>query len=330
MTTDFANDNRKVARGSLANALAMVLEYRNRPDSPPDPLRSGWSTDPSTVIQDGTFDGDDEPEQISEDLLLEITPSISQIVREVKLGETVRSDPEMEALGLPPRKNSPVVAIGRIRFSDGNQFEQALVNGATGVELKKVRMKSGAMLGTAEKLGGAHGGDAPAIVTISNTNLTARLQPSIGVKIVNRPYTPATRKRRKGRSYTPTQSRGILAAAIANTPVMPAIQVFPPGVASGTARYSDQFVGMKIGSTGKGGAPSWIDEFVAMQDHKDWQSAIRDAEPKHMTVIQSAMSAGSLSAVSPGGTDRGARKRGLRLLVAANDNLAINKRKFAA
>jgi len=328
-----ANDNAKVARGSLAGALTAVLEFRNRPDSPPDPLQSSWSTDPATVIPDGQFDGDEKAEPMAEDLLLEITPSIAKIMHEVEHGDVVRfSEPDSE-----PRKNAQIVAIGKLRFSDGTQHEPAMVNGATGVELKKVRMRPGSMLGTTEKLGGAHGGGA-SVVTISNATLSGRVvgwelddegKPT-GKPKHHRAYIPAVRKRRRGKSYTSEQSRDLIDQAFANTPVLPLVTTCPPGLASGTARYSDQFVGMKIGSTGKGGAPNWTDEFMAMRDYEDWHAAVREADPLHLGVIKAALSASKLSDVSPGGTERGARKRGIRLLVAANDNLAVNKRKFAA
>lgn len=304
----------KVARGSFADALSAVLEFRNRPDSPPDPLQSSWSTDPATVIHDGAFDGEEPAEPMAEDLLLEITPSIAKIMHEVKVGATVRQG----------GKNSAIVAIGKLKFSDGTQTEQAMVNGAAGVELKKVRMWAGAMLGTTEKLGGSHGGSAPSVVTIGNSALCERL----GVD--HRPYTPAVRKRRKGKSLTAEQSRANLDQAIANTAALPPVTTCPPGLANGTARYSDQFIGMKIGSTGKGGAPSWTDEFMAMRDHQDWQAAVREAEPQHIAVITSAMSAKAIVELGDSGHRRTMERQGWRKLTAANDNLAQNKRKFAA
>lgn len=314
MTKKPANDNVKVARGSLAGALTEVLEYRNRPDSPPDPLQSNWSTDPSTVIPDGVFDGDDEVEPLAEDLLLEITPSIAKIMHEVKFGEVVRNG----------GKNGAITAIGKLKFSDGTQTEQAMVNGATGVELKKAVMRAGSMLGTTEKLGGSHGSSAPAVVTIGNAALSGRL----GVD--HRPYTPSVRKRRKGKSLNAEQSRANLEQAIANTPVMPPVTVCPPGVACGTARYSDQFIGMKILPSGKGGAPNWTDQFMAMRDYEDWQAAIREAEPQHLEVIRSAMSARAIADLGDFGHRRTLERQGWRKLTAANDNLAQNKRKFAA
>lgn len=309
-----ANDNAKVARGSLADALAAVLEFRNRPDSPPDPLQSSWSTDPATVIADGSFDGDEPVEPMAEDLLLEITPSIAKIMHEVKVGVVKRKG----------GKNGAIVEIGKLKFSDGTQTEQAMVNGATGVEVKKVVMRAGSMLGTTEKLGGSHGGTGGASVTIGNAVLSERF----GVD--HRPYTPAIRNRRKGKSITAQQSRELIDQAIANTPALPPVTICPPGVASGTAQYSDQFIGMKIGSTGKGGAPSWTDEFMAMRDYQDWQAAVRDAEPQHIAVITSAMSAKAIVELGDKGHRRTMERQGWRKLTAANDNLAENKRKFAA
>lgn len=322
-----ANDN---TPRTLAAQLSAVLEFRNRPDNAPDPLRSNWSTDPSTVIADGVFDGDDEPEAMSEDLLLEITPSIAQIKREIRFGDVVRRDPEA--------KNSPIVSIGKLRFSDGSQHERAMVNGATGVEVKKVRMRAGTMLGSAEKLGGTHGGTSPSAVSISNTNMTGRI---LGWEVDEngertaksknfRGYIPAIRKRRKGKSMTAAQSRINLAGAIANTQNMPPVTYCPPGIATGTARYSDQFIGMKIGSTGKGGAPNWVDEFMALRDHENWQTAVRAADTENLKVITKALTAKSIAELGDYGHRRTRERQGWRKLTAANDNLSLNKKMFAA
>lgn len=316
-----ANDN---TPRTLAEQLTALLEYRNRPDSPPDPLQSNWNTDPSTVINDGAFDDEDEPEHLAEDLLLEITPSIAQIRRQMGK-QIVRNE------------SKQIVSIGTLRFSDGSQHERVTVNGATGVETKQVKSRVGAMLGASEKLGAAHGGVSPQVVTISNSYLTGMMtgferdadgRPT-GRPLRHQPYTTGVRARRKGKSLTAAQSRALIAEAIANTPVLPPVKHCPPGVASGTARFSDQFVGMKIGSTGKGGAPNWVDEFMAIRDFEEWQESVRALEPKHRMVLDAAMKARSLMDISPGGSARGARKRGKRLLVAANDNFVNAIKKVA-
>lgn len=325
-----ANDNakRKYVRGSFADAIPAILAFRNRPDSPPDPLRSSWTTDPSTVIPDGDFDGDDKPEKMAEDLLLEITPSLSQIMFQVKHGAVVKNE------------RGQILSIGKLKFSYKNEHERVTCNGANGVETRMLKLPPGAMLGTTEKLGAAHGGSAPAVVTISNRNLTGRLMGWVldeagkETDVPNgwRAYIPGG-IRRKGKNLTASQSRALIAEAIANTPKLPAVTVCAPGVASGTARYSDQFIGMKVGSAGKGGAPNWTDEFMAMRDHEEWQATVRAVEPKHLKVVEAAMVAqtfGEIGVAAGQAREYARRKGGKRALLAANDNFVTAMRKSAA
>lgn len=317
-----ANDNKpKYVRGSFADAIPAVLEYRNRPDSPPDPLQSSWSTDPSTVIPD--TDGSSAPAKYEEDLLLEITPSLQQIEREVKTGRVERN------------ADGQIISIGRLKFSDGNQFERAMVNGETGVEAKKVRMRAGSMLGTTEKVGAPHGGSAPAVVTIGNKHFTGFLGgwDKDGDPKHWRPYTPGKLRRGKRKNLNPEQSAQLIKDAIANTKVMPSVTVCPPGVACGTARFSDQFIGMKIGSTGKGGAPGWVDYFIAGREHDDWMEALSLIEGPAAEALATAMSASSFAEVgmAVGQSRSYADKRGggRKALVAANDNLTEVYKKIA-
>jgi hypothetical protein len=322
-----ANDN---VPTKLAEQLTALLEFRNRPDSPPDPLQSSWTTDPSQVVIEKAIEDDGEPAvKFEEDLLLEITPSIRQIVREVEKGEVTYGTPR------GGEKRSPVVGIGKLKFSDGEDHERAYKRGIDGEVVAYMRkMPAGAMLGATEKTGAAHGSSSPNVVTISNTNITHRLQPVTGKRIVARGYTPAVRKRRKGRSISPDQSRTLIAEAIANTPVLPPVTVCPPGIASGTARYSDQFIGMKVGSTGKGGAPNWVDFYMAGRDHEEWMETIGEVEGKHAAVLNAALSARTLQevGVAAGQSAKYAAYNGggKRALIAANDNLSAAIKKKSA
>lgn len=321
-----ANDNQPQTK--LAEQLTALMALRNRPDSPPDPLQSSWSVEPSTVVIEADVEEDGEiAEKFAEDLLLlEITPSIRQIVREVASGQVSYGNTAPAMDGRPAPRHRQIVGIGKLRFSDGENHERAYKRGLDGDVVAYMRkMPAGAMLGTTEKLGGAHGSASPSTVTISNTNLSLRLtgRPS-------RPFTPGIRKRRTGRSYTAEESRALIDQAIANTPVLPSVTVCPPGVACGTAQASDQFIGMKIGSTGKGGAPNWVDFFMAGRDHEEWMETVAEVDSVHAEVLGRALTARTLSDVSPGGSDRGARKRGKRLLIAANDNLKLAMQKRAA
>lgn len=314
MKIEAANDN---IPSKLAEQLQALLEYRNRPDTPPDPLQSSWSTDPSTVIiEQGVAEEDEFIERFAEDMLLEVTPSIKEIVRQMRTGEVVRNEA------------GQIVSIGTLRFSDGEKHERAYKRGLDGDVVAYMRkMPAGAMLGATEKIGGPHAGGLPPTVTISNQNITALL---LGRDEDGRPknyrgYQQGVRNKRRGRSYTAEESRKLIAEAVANTKVMPEVTKCPPGLACGTARFSDQFIGLKIGSTGKGGAPNWVDFFMAGRDHEEWMESVADLDEKDVTVLSAAMSARSLRDVGMqvGQSPEYARRKGGKLaLLAANDNLA--------
>lgn len=329
-----ANDNQP--KSKLAEQLTALMELRNRPDSPPDPLQSSWSVEPGAII----VEADAEEcgvvaEKFSEDLLLEITPSLRQIAHEIEFGEVIygKTAPVMEDRPEPVHRQ--VLEIGKLKFSDGEKHERAYKRGLDGEVVAYMRkMPLGAMLGTTEKLGGTHGSGPPSAVVISNTNLTHCLQPETGEKIKQRSYIPSIRKRRTGHSVSIEHSRSLLEQAIANTPVMPPVTICPPGIASGTAHYSDQFIGMKVGSTGKGGAPNWVDFYVAGRDHEEWMETIGEVEEKHAKVLNAALGARSFKevGVAVGQSSFYADKKGggKRALVAANDNLAAVIKKRSA
>jgi hypothetical protein len=314
MKIEAANDNHST---KLAEQLAALLEYRNRPDSPPDPLQSSWGVTPDAVIVETESDDGEHVERFEEDLLLEVTPSIREIVRQVSAGDEVRNE------------NGQIVQIGTLRFSDGEKHERAYKRGPDGDVVGYMRrMPLGAMLGAKEKIGGPHAGGPPPNVTISNSNLVALLlgRDESGQPKNFRPYQAGRRDRRRGRSYTADESRVMIAEAIANTKVMPPVTKCPPGVACGTAKYSDQFIGLKIGSTGKGGAPNWVDFFMAGREYDAWMESLAALDGRDAAVLEAAMSARSLKdvGVAAGQTSKYAQFNGggKRALIAANDNLA--------
>lgn len=318
-----ANDN---VPTKLAEQLQALLDYRNRPDTPPDPLQSSWTTDPSTVIiEQDAGDEEEFAERYAEDMLLEVTPSIKEIVRQIQAGEVVRNEA------------GQIVAIGTLRFSDGEKHERAHKRGLDGDVVAYMRkMPAGAMLGTTEKIGGPHAGGLPPTVTISNQNITALFfgRDETGKPNNYRTYQPGVRSKRRGRSYTAEESRKLIDEAIANTKVMPPVTKCPPGMASGTARFSDQFIGLKIGSTGKGGAPNWVDFFMAGRDHEEWMEAVADLDEKDVTVLSAALSARSFAevgvAVGQGAAYADKKGGGKRALIAANDNLTAAIKKMQA
>ena len=103
-----ANDNEP--KTQLAEQLTALLEYYNRPDTAPDPLQSSWSVEPSVAVVEVNVEEDGEiAETFAEDLLLEITPSIRQIVREIKDGPVVRGKPKVNKKGEALTKQGPII-----------------------------------------------------------------------------------------------------------------------------------------------------------------------------------------------------------------------------
>lgn len=306
----------------LAEQLTAFYAHVNRPDHKPEPITSSFRTTPANDNQVVA-----KSEQLATEKLLKITPSVEQVVREMT-GAREWYPPEF----LPPKdpkdqpkqiaSTGPLKSIGKLKFSDGESREKAYMRGPDGDTIQyDRRMPRGAMLGTTESLIEDAGG-ASVSITIGNSTFAERFG------LDNHQYVPG-KTRRKGKSYTSDESKKLIAEAIANTPVMPPVTICPPGMAAGTAQFSDQFVGMKIGSTGKGGAPSWVDIFMAGEEQKAERKAHSEMSLEDKAVFVAAMEAKTLADISPGGSEFRARERGKRLLLAANDNLAENLKKLA-
>jgi hypothetical protein len=304
----------------LAEQLTAFLAYVTTPDHKPEPLKSSFAFVPAN--DNGVVS---KIERLANEKLLKVTPSVEEILRNMK-GDWTWGDPEFVVDPKTGEKTQlastgPLKSIGDLKFSDGKQTEKAHMRGPDGDTIQyDRRMPRGAMLGTTESLIEDAGGTSVAI-TIGNGAFCERF----GVD--RHEYVPGGRRRR-GRSYTADESKVLLAEAIANTTVLPEVKKLPPGMAAGTAQFSDQFIGMKIGSTGSSGAPSWIDIFMAGVDWEEDRRAHDEMSTQDKSVFAAAMEAQTLADISPGGSTFRARERGKRLLVAANDNYAANLRKL--
>jgi len=310
----------------LAEQLTAFLALVTRPDHPPEPIASNFSVVPAN---DNIALA--KAERMPTEKLLKITPSIEEIQRSV-IGAWVWGDQEFDGKTdpvtnepIPLASTGPLKSIGKLHFSDGKKTEKALMRGPDGDVIQyDRRMPRGAMLGTTESLTEDAGG-ATASITIGNATLCERMG------VAPHDYIPG-RSRRRGKSYTADESKELIAKAVANTHEMPPVTVCPPGLASGTAQFSDQFIGMKIGSTGggNGGQAHWTDLYVAGEEHAAERRAFEEISLSDKSVFAAAASAGSFADISPGGSKQGAIKRGKRLLLAANDNLALNMQKFGS
>lgn len=301
-----ANDNTPRTARSLSD-LGALLAYRNRPEHF-EPVQSNWTTDPQEAKVEPEVRMDLHTEQ-----RLEITPSLEEIYREMHHEPTRNEDRQ-------------IIAIGSLKFSDGTQIEVVDMIGPDGEVIQGERvMPTGAMLGCTERLTvAAGGGKSPASVDISNTALSERM----GVSNVK--YVPGSRNKRRGKSYTPDESRVLIDKAIANTPKLPPVTKCPPGLPAGTRQASDCFIGMKIGSTGKGGGIQWQDAHDKLRDREEWMRVERELQPEHKGTLDAAMRARNLADIGNYGHRRTRERQGMARLQAANDNLTAAMRKKLA
>ena len=295
---------------SLAEQLSPLLAYRNAPDHPPEPLQSNWSVTPANDNASHVAQMDFKFERE-----LRMTPSVQEIMRQVDLGPVEKNE------------DGQVVAIGKLKFSDGTQTERAFATGPDG-ELVQYRrtMEVGAMLNTREQVESMLGGRGFNDVDLDNSNkFYADLFDTPPARFIKRG------KRRSGPSLTAAQSRVMLAEAIANTPNMPAVTICPPGLPCGHEKVGDSFIGYLKPPNGKSGSIAWQDIGQTIENAKIWRKVRAALKTKDLKVIDAAMIAQTLEdvGVAAGQAPNYAKYRGggKRALIAANDNLmaAINR-----
>lgn len=324
----------KSVRGSFAETLPMIMLMRNTPDHVPEPIKSNWSVDATSTIPEPDIDESGKPLPAPEiEMLLEIEPSIAKIRRNFEKGAVVRGKPVKHKRLKKTPKLGPIIKIGKLKFSDGGQTEKSVRVRMGRVETFDFEMPISAMLHTEEKLS-PHIGSDPG-VGMSNSRLVGMMLPrnEDGSLATGRAFIPKGDTRR-GKSFTPDQSRANIARAIANTPVMPNVTICPPGIASGTSRFSDQFVGVVKASKGKGGAVQWLDVFTPTRDREEFLASLNDLDPKTRTVLDAAMNAqnfGDIGAAAGQSPAYAVYAGGGKLaLIAANDNFAAAAQRRAA
>ena|GEM_PF-4209278 len=333
----------KYVRGAMADALPVVLAYRNTPDHIPEPVTSNWSIDPSSAIAEPAHNdetGDERVNPSPEDRRMEIHPSIARIMREVRTGAVVRAQPRPVRRNLRQPALGPIVAIGNLKFSDGTARQMVTRKTDRGIETKAESAPAGTMLGCKEAAKGRHGGDGSAVASLSNTRTTALFfgKDEVTKRPINwRPFIPRNPdilpKAKDRKDLTPAQSRALIEEAVRNTKVIPAVKKCPPGVATGCARFSDQFVGLVSGSTGKGGAPNWVDHYSALRDHEDFVAAVSSISSQDKQVLDAALTARNFAEVGHAvgqGKEYARRQGGRRALIAANDNFVAAQKELAA
>lgn len=300
---------RPTRNASLAEQLAGLMAYRNRPEGPIEPMGSNWST-----VASNDNASADEIADLSQERELRMTPSVKEIMRQVETG-----DVEKNAKG-------QTIRIGNLHFSDGMQTEKAFKRGADGkvTEYDRV-MPIGAMLGCREKAETALGGKgySGAYLKRSNAYFAASLDTDM-------PTSVKRSKRRNGAGHSKEALRAMLDEAIANTAVMPEVKHFPAGLPSAGERVADSFNGMKVSVTGGSSSIAWQDISGAIIQREIWDAALEEMKAEDVATLDRAMEAKTLADLSEGKKGGNAFVVGKKRLEAANDNLSAALKKVAS
>ncbi|RVO41352.1 hypothetical protein CN093_08800 [Sinorhizobium meliloti] len=296
--------------GSLAEQLEAFRRYVTTPDHDPEPVQTNWATVPAN---------DNNPEDI-EGMRLErrwrMKPSIEEIMRSVRADDVERNDA------------GQIVRIGRLRFSDGTQTEQAFKLTIDGKVVPfQARMPVGAMLGTKDAAESQLGGEEDsAHVTASNRYFADMLD-------TLPPRYKAGGKRKRGAASNHEEAKRELAEAYANTDMSKVTFTrYPDGLPCGSARVADSFLGMQKGKKGESGSMMWQDIVSARLDRDMWAATVDSLMHSDKRVLDAAASAKSMRQVgeSLGFSGKNAERRGKRALIAANDNLMSAIEAYAA
>ncbi|KIQ05035.1 hypothetical protein RU07_02195 [Agrobacterium tumefaciens] len=295
--------------GSLAEQLAAVRRYATTPDHEPEPLQTNWS------VVAANDNNSDEVEDLKHDRKRLVTPSVSEIMKNVASGEVEKNEA------------GQIIRIGRLRFSDGKQTERAFrltIDGA--VEEYAARMPAGSMLGSRDKVDVALGGDENPREVIESNNYFAEMLDTKRPRYI-------TGRRHKGPriNLSHDEAKAELAKAYATTDMSKVTFTrCPAGLPCGSAKIADSFLGMQKTTSAGGGSMMWQDIVTAMADRKEWFDAVDGLKADDREALESARSAKTFADVGGHGHRRTAERRGQRKLIAANDNLMAAIKKLSA
>ncbi|MGG7534667.1 hypothetical protein [Rhizobium sp. 12,4] len=301
---------------SLAEQLSALKAYVFRAEQTVD-VDTNWSPIASCPAQAEDLAGMHAERRVS------IRPTWQEIVRQVETGD-VEYGWHTDDHG---KKHKVVVRIGKLKFSDGTQTERCMMAGIDGDPVTGlIRMPVGAMLGTKEEQERTLGGNGA-----SSGESNAWFSNVFGVE--PRAYVAGGKKRR-GRIYSRDEAASMLADAIANTPIMPPVTRCPDGMAMGTQRIADNFIGMKKSPKGNGGSIAWQDLSDKIAERETFIEAERLMTSKDKAILAAASSARNMSDIgAAAGLSRSysiKKGGGRRALLAANDNLMAAIKKASA
>lgn len=341
--------------GSMADQLAPLMAYRNRPRDDYEPMQTNWNR---IVAKDNLDHGDDSQRSDIKDFHVErrinIRPTIGEIEREIvkadyrevaycpsrtsKKGSRgkgeksypypVSGDIEFgEHVDNSGKSHKVVTRIGKLRFSNGHATERAYKRGPDGkVVSYDATVPVGAMLGASEEQERVLGGNKKGVTT-SNAYFAEILEANLPNKtksIKRKPFTKTTKE----------EARADLAKAYANTLVLPPVTRCPPGLPWQPAAVAELFLGMKKLPKGDPGSLQWQDVSTAIADREVWEATLGALSQRDIETLDASMKARSFAEVGVkiGLSTFYADKRsgGKRALLAANDNLAAAIKKYAA
>lgn len=299
-------------RASLAEQLAALRLAYTTPDHIPEPLETNWTTIAAN---------DNNPEDTAElkhDRKRLVTPSVSEIMRNVRDGEVERNE------------QGQIVKIGRLRFSDGTQTEKTYRFTLDGkLEEYAARMPAGSLLGSRDKVDVALGGEEnPDETRNSNAYYADMLDTKAHRHLPGKRY-GGVRLR-----ISQVEAKAMLADAYANTDMTKVTFTrFPDGLPCAGAKVAESFLGMQKVTCAGGGSVMWQDIVTAMVSRKEFFDAIDALKDGDRAVIEAAKTARKFEdvGVAAGQSKEYARRKGgRRSLFAANDNLMAAIKNIAA
>ncbi|MGX5723306.1 hypothetical protein [Shinella zoogloeoides] len=227
------------------------------------------------------------------------------------------------------KKHKTITRIGRLRFSDGTQAERGEKLSMGQVVSAQVHMPVGAMLGCREKATRDKGSVQDPVELACTFDFFAGKNDPPGLFKAQ----AAGRLKKKARCKhtgpkSKEEARQWLADAIANTPVMPAVNKCPDGFPAGPKNLAHLFPGLVKVATGSSGSQAWEGIASEFEDRNEWHRVVQKMKDEHVEILTRASNAKSLRELGEirGYTGKYAIEAGRRLLIAANDNyLAAHK-----
>ncbi|WP_433762607.1 hypothetical protein [Brucella anthropi] len=347
--------------GSIAEQLAPLMAYRNRPQEEYESLRTNWNL---THDNDNYDEGDEDQRSDIKDFHIErrinIRPTLGEIEREIAKAEYIdvpycegvdsenSTDFDCGSRGALQksypypvsgdiefgihidRRKKPrkvITRIGRLRFSNGHVTERAYTRGPDGkVIALDAKMPVGAMLGTSENQERVLGGNRKGVAQ-SNAYFAELLE-------ANLPNKMKTKKRQRYVKVSKEETRADLAKAYANTPSLPPVKRCPPGFPWQPSTVAELFMGMKKFPKGQSGSILWQDISTAITNRQMWEEVLAELSREEVATLDAALTSRSFAEVGEklGMPSHFADKKGggKRRLLAANENLANAIKKFVA